>query len=124
MSQNVVAILSRLAAGAAPQPAPLRTAPPLAQDVGSEGKKSKKKRKKRNRERQQVLETCQADLTACTSETERCAAQEGVCRTYVTAACGNDPGCPAVVNCCTHFRTCNSTGFLACLTGGGAPPQA
>ncbi len=44
-----------------------------------------------------------------------CKKQVGQCTTLLTAACGDQPTCPALVACCSSFGTCNATEFITCF---------
>jgi hypothetical protein len=46
---------------------------------------------------------------------DRCAGQVDSCTITLANSCGGDPSCQDSVACCSHFATCDATGFWTCL---------
>lgn len=64
---------------------------------------------------------CKKRKKKCQSLEEICAPQVEECKTIVAIACGTDPGCDHLLDCCDVFETCDAGAFVACL---GTPPPS
>jgi hypothetical protein len=62
---------------------------------------------------------CKHKDQRCPSLEEICAPQVEECKTIVAIACGTDPACDHLIDCCEVFETCDAGAFVACL---GTPP--
>ena len=94
-----------LAAGlASPFAAEAKKASPLAAE-GKKGGKHKRKDKKQK---------CPP------AAVDRCPGQVETCTATLTAVCGGNPECQDAVACCPHLRTCDASGYFACLILAGS----
>ena len=46
---------------------------------------------------------------------DRCTPQVEPCTAFMTSVCGGAAACPNQIACCSHFGSCDSSGFFACL---------
>jgi hypothetical protein len=46
---------------------------------------------------------------------KRCKQQVEQCTTALAPECEGNENCPAILDCCSFFGTCNTTGFLNCV---------
>jgi hypothetical protein len=46
---------------------------------------------------------------------DRCAGQVDSCTITLANLCGGEPSCQDSVACCSHFATCDATGFWTCF---------